>query len=130
MLLTGIRVVSFCHFLQGPAAAQYLADMGADVIKVEPVGGAHERHWSGANVYVEGVSGFFLCANRNKRSIAIDLKSEAGKEIANDLIAGADVVMENFRPGVFARLGFDDETLSAINPNLIFASLRASRSAS
>ena len=122
MLLNGIKVVSFCHFLQGPAAAQYLADMGADVIKVEPTGGAHERHWSGANVYVEGVSGFYLCANRNKRSIAIDLKSAEGKEVARRLIAEADVVMENFRPGVFDRLGFDQEALRALNPNLIFAS--------
>ena len=107
MLLNGIKVVSFCHFLQGPAGAQYLADMGADVIKVEPIDGAHERRWSGADVYVEGVSGFYLCANRNKRSIGIDLKSAEGKEVARRLIAGADVVMENFRPGVFAKLGFD-----------------------
>ena len=122
MLLSGVKIVSFCHFLQGPAAAQYLADMGGDVIKVEPVGGAHERRWSGADVYVEGVSGFFLCANRNKRSIAIDLKSEEGKEVARRLIAQADVVMENFRPGVFARLGFDEATLRELNPSLIFAS--------
>lgn len=121
-MLNGIRVVSFCHFLQGPAAAQYLADMGADVIKVEPVAGAHERHWSGANVFVEGVSGFYLCANRNKRSIGLDLKSEGGKEIARRLVASADVVMENFRPGVFERLGFGEEDLKKINPNLIFAS--------
>ncbi|MBO6640394.1 MAG: CoA transferase [Roseitalea sp.] len=122
MLLTDVKVVSFCHFLQGPAAAQYLADMGADVIKVEPVGGAHERHWSGADVYVEGVSGFYLCANRNKRSIAIDLKSSAGRDVARKLIAEADVVMENFRPGVFARLGFDEAALKDLNPSLIFAS--------
>jgi crotonobetainyl-CoA:carnitine CoA-transferase CaiB-like acyl-CoA transferase len=122
VLLDGIKVVSFCHFLQGPAAAQYLADLGADVIKVEPTGGAHERHWSGADVYVEGVSGFFLCANRNKRSIALDLKSTEGKEVARRLVAQADVVMENFRPGVFARLGFDQATLDALNPGLIYAS--------
>ncbi|MBX3567484.1 MAG: CoA transferase [Rhizobiaceae bacterium] len=121
-MLSGIKIVSFCHFLQGPAGAQYLADMGADVIKVEPVDGAHERRWSGADVYVEGISGFYLCANRNKRSIGIDLKSEAGKEVARRLIAGADVVMENFRPGVFAKLGFDEAALAALNPNLIFAS--------
>jgi len=122
MLLTGIKIVSFCHFLQGPAGAQYLADMGADVIKVEPIEGAHERRWSGADVYVEGVSGFYLCANRNKRSIGIDLKSAEGKEVARRLIAAADVVMENFRPGVFAKLGFDEAALAEINPNLIFAS--------
>jgi len=122
MLLEGTRIVSFCHFLQGPAAAQYLADMGADVIKVEPVGGAHERHWSGAGVFVDGVSGFYLCANRNKRSIAIDLKSEGGRQVAGKLIASADVVMENFRPGVFARLGFDDKALAGLNPGIIVAS--------
>lgn len=122
MLLQGVKIVSFCHFLQGPAAAQYLADMGADVIKVEPVGGAHERHWSGADVFVEGVSGFYLCANRNKRSIAIDLKSPQGVEVAKRLIAEADVIMENFRPGVFERLGFDKAALDQLNPGLIYAS--------
>lgn len=122
MLLGGIRIINFCHFLQGPAAAQYLADMGADVIKVEPVGGAHERHWSGADVFVEGVSGFYLCANRNNRSIAIDLKHPDGKAVARKLIASADVVMENFRPGVFAKLGFDDAVLRALKPDLIYAS--------
>lgn len=122
MLLKGIKVVSFCHFLQGPAGAQYLADMGADVIKVEPVLGAHERHWSGADVFIEGISGFYLCANRNKRSIGLDLKSEAGVAVAKRLIAEADVVMENFRPGVFERLGFTKEELNRLNSKLIFAS--------
>lgn len=122
MLLNGIKIVSFCHFLQGPAGAQYLADMGADVIKVEPINGAHERHWSGADVFVEGISGFYLCANRNKRSIGVDLKTQEGKDVARRLIASADVVMENFRPGVFAKLGFDTAALDALNPNLIFAS--------
>ncbi|WP_223479724.1 CaiB/BaiF CoA transferase family protein [Oricola indica] len=122
MLLNGIKVVSFCHFLQGPAGAQYLADMGADVIKVEPIRGAYERFWSGANVFIDGISGFYLCANRNKRSIGIDLKSEGGRAVAAKLIADADVVMENFRPGVFARLGFTDEELRRLNPKLIFAS--------
>lgn len=122
MLLNGIRIINFCHFLQGPAGAQYLADMGADVIKVEPIAGAHERRWSGADVFVEGISGFYLCANRNNRSIGIDLKHPDGVEVARRLIASADVIMENFRPGVFAKLGFDDETLKAINPSLIYAS--------
>jgi crotonobetainyl-CoA:carnitine CoA-transferase CaiB-like acyl-CoA transferase len=122
MLLDGVRIINFCHFLQGPAAAQYLADMGAEVIKVEPLGGAHERHWSGADVFVEGVSGFYLCANRNNRSIAIDLKHPDGKAVARKLIASADVVMENFRPGVFAKLGFDDAALKLLKPDLIYAS--------
>ena len=122
MLLNGTRIINFCHFLQGPAGAQYLADMGADVIKVEPLAGAHERRWSGADVFVEGISGFYLCANRNNRSIGIDLKHPDGVAVARKLIASADVVMENFRPGVFAKLGFDDATLKSINPNLIYAS--------
>ena len=69
-MLDGMRVVSFCHYLQGPAAAQYLADMGADVIKVEPPRGAYERDWSGPKTFVDGVSAFYLCANRNKRDLA------------------------------------------------------------
>jgi len=93
-MLSGIKVVSFCHLLQGPAGAQYLADMGADVVKVEPIDGAHERRWSGADVYVEGVSGFYLCANRNKRSIGIDLKSTEGKQVARRLIAGSFIVVK------------------------------------
>ncbi|RTM08907.1 MAG: CoA transferase [Hyphomicrobiales bacterium] len=121
-MLNGVKIVSFCHFLQGPACDQYLADMGADVIKVEPLQGAYERKWSGADVYVGGISGFYLSANRNKRSVAIDLKHEHGKEVAERLIASADVVVENFRPGVFAKLGFDQQKLNQLNPKLIFAS--------
>ena len=94
----------FCRALPAPNISQTWAPTS---IKVEPIDGAHERRWSGADVYVEGVSGFYLCANRNKRSIGIDLKSAEGKEVARRLIAAADVVMENFRPGVFAKLGFD-----------------------
>lgn len=122
LLLRGLKVVSFRHFLQRPAGAQYLADMGADVIKVEPILGPYERHWFGADVFIEDVSGFYLCANRNKRSIGIDLKSPHGKEVAAKLIANADVVMENFRLGVFSRLGFTDEELRRLNPKLVYAS--------
>jgi len=122
VLLDDVKIVSFCHFLQGPAAVQYLADMGADVIKVEPIQGAHERHWSGANVFVGGVSGFFLCANRNKRSIALDLKSDEGCKVAKSLISQADIVVENFRPGVMDRLGLGYEEFKDVRPDLIFAS--------
>lgn len=121
-MLEGLRVVSFCHYLQGPAASQYLADMGADVIKVEALTGAYERHWSGAGVFVEGVSGFFLCANRNKRAVALNLKSPEGVEVALRLIDSADAVVENFRPGVLDRLGLGYETLKARRPDIIFAS--------
>jgi crotonobetainyl-CoA:carnitine CoA-transferase CaiB-like acyl-CoA transferase len=121
-VLVRMRVVSFCHYLQGPAAAQYLADMGADVIKVEPPSGAYERHWSGANAYVDGISAFYLAANRNKRSLAVDLKHPDGKAVMLRLLEGADVVMENFRPGVMDRLGLGYEQVRALNPDVIYAS--------
>jgi crotonobetainyl-CoA:carnitine CoA-transferase CaiB-like acyl-CoA transferase len=120
--LDGIRIVSFCHYLQGPAATQYLADMGADVIKIEPPRGAYERAWSPAKTYVAGVSGFFLCANRNKRSLAVDLKAPEGRELVLKLIDTADVVVENFRPGVLDRLGFGYDALKQRKPDLIYAS--------
>jgi crotonobetainyl-CoA:carnitine CoA-transferase CaiB-like acyl-CoA transferase len=117
-----MRVVSFCHYLQGPACSQYLADMGADVVKVEPLKGAFERHWSGGRSYVNGVSAFSLAVNRNKRSIALDLKSPEGLEIARDLARRADVVVENYRPGVLDRLGLGYRDIKAINPAVIYAS--------
>jgi crotonobetainyl-CoA:carnitine CoA-transferase CaiB-like acyl-CoA transferase len=121
-VLDGMRVVSFCHYLQGPAAAQYLADMGADVIKIEPPRGAYERDWSGAKTYVDGISAFYLCANRNKRSLAVDLKHPDAKAVIERLLQGADVVMENFRPGVMERLGFGYERIRALKPDIIYAS--------
>ena len=121
-LLEGIRVLSFCHYLQGPAAAQYLADMGADVIKVEPKTGAFERHWSGANTYVDDVSAFFVSANRNKRSLALDLKHPDCRKVLDRLVASADVIIENYRPGVMERLGLGYEAVKAIRPDIIYAS--------
>jgi crotonobetainyl-CoA:carnitine CoA-transferase CaiB-like acyl-CoA transferase len=122
MLLDGMRVVSFCHFLQGPAAAQYLADMGAEVVKIEPPGGGYERKWSGGDAFVDGVSAFFLCAHRNQRTIAIDLKHPRGREVVDRMIAAADVVMENFRVGVIDRLGFGYERVRSLRPDIIYAS--------
>jgi crotonobetainyl-CoA:carnitine CoA-transferase CaiB-like acyl-CoA transferase len=122
-LLAGVRIVAFATFLIGPAAVQYLADMGADVVKIEePTRGPHERHWAGAQTFVNGVSAFFLMSNRNMRSVALDLKSERGRQIALELCAGADVVVSNFRPDVMKRLGLDYETLKADNPGLVYAS--------
>jgi crotonobetainyl-CoA:carnitine CoA-transferase CaiB-like acyl-CoA transferase len=121
-MLERMRVVSFCHYLQGPAAAQYLADMGADVIKIEPPGGAFERHWSGGKAYVDDVSAFYLCANRNKRSVAVDLKHPDGHAVVERLLATADVLMENFRPGVMERLGLGYEDVQRIKPDIIYAS--------
>ena len=117
-----MRVVSFCHYLQGPAATQYLADLGADVIKVEPVGGAFERHWSGGKSYVQGVSAFHLSANRNKRSIAVNLKKPGAQEVILRIIDTADVIVENFRPGVMDRLGLGYAALKERKPDIIYAS--------
>lgn len=121
-MLDGMKVVSFCHFLQGPACTQYLADMGADVIKIEPKTGPFERHWSGAKVFVDDVSGFFLAANRNKRSLAVDLKSEEGRDLVLHLLARADVLVENFRSGVMEKLGLSLADVRAVNPSIIYAS--------
>lgn len=121
-MLEGIKVISFTHFLQGPSAVQMLADTGADVIKIEPPGGAFERGWSGFDAFVEGVSVFFLLANRNQRSISLDLRNEKAKEIVLRLVKEADVLIENYRPGVLKRLGFGYEDMSAINPRLVYCS--------
>jgi crotonobetainyl-CoA:carnitine CoA-transferase CaiB-like acyl-CoA transferase len=123
LVLEGMNVLSFCHYLQGPAAMQYLADMGAEVIKVEPPNGAFERHWAGAaNARVGGVSAFYLCANRNLRSIAIDLKHPEAAAVIHALVANSHIVAENFRPGTLDRLGFGYEALRAVKPEIIFAS--------
>jgi crotonobetainyl-CoA:carnitine CoA-transferase CaiB-like acyl-CoA transferase len=119
--LSGIRILSFNHFFMGPAGMQYLADLGADVISVEPIGGAFQRNWGGANKKVDGQTMLQLAANRNKRSLALDLKSAAGIEIAHKLAAAADVLGENFRPAVMKKLGLDYEAVRAINPRIIYA---------
>jgi crotonobetainyl-CoA:carnitine CoA-transferase CaiB-like acyl-CoA transferase len=118
-----MKIVSFCHFLQGPAAMQYLGDMGAEVIKIEPPQGAYERHWAGAGrVKVGGVSAFYLSANRNARSIAIDLKKPGATEIVMRLIERAHAVAENFRPGALDRLGLGYDAVKARKPDIIYAS--------
>lgn len=121
-MLKGIRVVSFNHFLLGPVGIQALGDLGADVIAVEAVEGAWQRHWSGADKWADGQSMLLLVGNRNKRSVALDLKSTKAKEIALKLCQSADVVAENFRPGVMERLGLGYERLKALKPGLIYAS--------
>jgi len=99
-ILAGIRVVSFTQFLLGPSGVQFLADLGADVVKVEPPGGRlWERNWSGADLFKNGVSVFFLLAHRNQRSLTLDLKHREGRAIARRLVERADVVVQNFRPG-------------------------------
>lgn len=121
-MLKGIKVLSFTHFLQGPAAVQMLADVGADVVKIEPPTGAFERNWAGFDAFVEAVSVFFLLANRNQRSISLDLRDEKAKEIVWRLVREADVLIENYRPGALQRLGFGYEDVQAVNPRLVYCS--------
>ena len=100
-----------------------LADLGADVVKIEPPGGTlWERHWSGSNVFLSGVSAFFLLAHRNQRSLTLDLKKPEGLAVARRLVESADVLVQNFRPGVMERLGLGWDDVSTINPRLIYAS--------
>ncbi len=114
--LAGLRVVEFTHMVMGPTCGMVLADMGAEVIKVEPIEGDRTRHLLGAG------TGFFPMFNRNKKSIAIDLHQPQGVEVARKLAASADVVAENFRPGTFAKYGLDYATLSSVNQRLIYVS--------
>jgi crotonobetainyl-CoA:carnitine CoA-transferase CaiB-like acyl-CoA transferase len=118
--LAGLVVADFAQLAQGPFATQMLGDLGAEIIKIEPIKGDWMRHWSMANHFIEGEGASFLSFNRNKRSIAIDLKNPRGKEVALRLIDRADVVIENFRPGVMDRLGLGYETLAARNSRLIY----------
>jgi len=122
MMLSGVKVLSFTHFMQGPSAVQMLADLGADVIKVERTKGAYERFWSGMDTFKNGVSVFFLLANRNQKSLAIDLHADEGRELIYKLVKDADVVVENYRPGAMDRLGLGYEKLKEINPKLIYCS--------
>jgi len=122
-MLQGIRILSFTHFLQGPSASQLLADLGAEVIKVEPVNGSFERAWSAPDNFVGDDSTFFILANRNVKSIAIDLKAQDLKPALEELIKSADVLIESFRPGAMNRLGLGYEDAREINPRLIYCSL-------
>lgn len=121
--LAGFKVISLTHYLQGPSCAQLLGDLGADLIKVERPGGAYERHWSGAQSYVGDESVFFLLSGRNQRSVELNLRDPEGAEALWRLIESADVVLENFRPGVLDRLGFSWEEMRRRNPRLVFCSL-------
>ena len=120
-MLDGVRVLSFNHFLLGPMAMQALGDLGADVIAVEPVDGAFQRKWGGADRRVDGETMLQVCANRNKRSLAIDLKAPESAAVLCRLIARADVLCENFRPGVADKLGFGYDAARAIKPDIVYA---------
>src|SRR5687767_11617267 len=114
--LEGVRVLEFVHMVMGPACGLVLADLGAEVIKVEPLDGDHTRK------LVASGAGFFPTYNRNKKSIAVDLKSPEGRDVVLKLVASADVVSENFRPGAMEKLGFGCKALKKIKPDLIYCS--------
>ena len=116
--LAGLKVVEFTHMVMGPAVGVILADLGAEVVKVEPIGGDQTRELLGSG------AGYFPMFNRNKRSICLDLKSEAGLKVARQLAVDADILIENFRPGTLARLGLSYESLKAENPGLIYCSAK------
>ena len=122
MQLEGIRIVSFNHFLMGPLGIQFLADLGAEVIMIEPIKGAFQRHWGGSDAKkAGGETTLELVANRNKKSICLDLKNPDALDIAKKLIESADVVAENFRPGIMDKLGLGYDVLQSLNPNVIYA---------
>jgi glutaryl-CoA transferase len=121
--LSGIRVVDLSTVLAGPYATMVLADLGADVVKVEPPDGDATRGWGppwvGDATAGTRTAAYYLAVNRNKRSLRLDLKADGGADVLRRLLAGADVLVENFRPGSLDRLGFDEATLASINPKLI-----------
>ncbi|QSO47038.1 CaiB/BaiF CoA transferase family protein [Alicyclobacillus mengziensis] len=119
--LAGIKILDLSRVLSGPFCTMLLADMGADVIKVEPPSGDETRTWGPP--FQNGESAYFMSINRNKRAICLNLTSEAGQKIAHELANHADVVIENFRPGKAAKLAVDYDTLSQLQPNLIYCSI-------
>jgi crotonobetainyl-CoA:carnitine CoA-transferase CaiB-like acyl-CoA transferase len=118
--LEGIKVLDLTSMVSGPVAAMILGDQGAEVIKVEPTHGEQLRFLGEQH---NGVSSTFYSCNRNKRSLAVDLKSEAGKQILWKLIEDADVLLQNFRPGAIARMGFDEQLVRERNPGIIYVSI-------
>ena len=114
--LAGVRVVEFTHMVMGPTCGMMLADMGAEAVKIEPIDGDRTRTLLGAG------AGFFPMFNRNKKSIAVDLRNPAGMEVARKLAASADIVAENFKPGTMGKYGLDYASLSNTNPRLIYVS--------
>ncbi|UOF88643.1 CoA transferase [Fodinisporobacter ferrooxydans] len=119
--LADLTIIDLTRILSGPFSTMFFADMGANVIKVEPPNGDDTRTWGPP--FLETESSYFLSINRNKKSIVLDLKSETGKNVLRQLIKKADVVIENFRPGTLERLGFGFENLKTINPRIILASI-------
>jgi formyl-CoA transferase len=119
--LQGIRVLDLSRVLAGPYCTMVLGDLGADVIKVEPPEGDETRGWGPP--FAGGESAYYLCVNRNKRGIVVNLKTDEGKKILRDLALQSDVLVENFRPGTLKKFGLDFETLHELNPRLIYCSI-------
>ena len=124
-LFEGVRVLDLSRMLAGPYGSMLLADQGAEVIKIEEPDGGDPMRVMGPPFLPGGESAYFLAINRNKKSIALDLSADAGRRVFHDLVAHADVVWENFRPGVMTRLGCDYATLAALNPGLVMCSISA-----
>ncbi|WP_433510847.1 CaiB/BaiF CoA transferase family protein [Nonomuraea sp. CA-143628] len=122
-VLDGYRVVDLSIAMAGPLAAMRLGDLGADVIKVEPVTGEWQRHAPAGGATGNRVNASFLSLNRNKRSLAVNLKSDEGRDIVHRLAATADVFLQNYRPGVAERLGMDHDTISGLNPRVVYVSM-------
>ncbi|MDN5217291.1 CoA transferase [Fulvivirgaceae bacterium BMA12] len=120
--LKGLVIADFSQLAQGPFATQMLSDMGAEVVKIEPEKGDWMRHYAYGNLYPEGESISFVSFNRNKRSIALNLKDPEEKEIAIEIIKKSDILVENFRPLVMERLGLGYEEMKTINPRLVYCS--------
>src|ERR1700734_1734269 len=116
--LAGLRVLEFTHMVMGPSAGLILADLGAEVTRVEPIGGDRTRMLEGSG------AGYFAMYNRNKRSVCLNLKAPAGIAVARQLVRSADVVIENFRPGTLERLGLGYEVATLDNPGLIYCSAK------
>jgi crotonobetainyl-CoA:carnitine CoA-transferase CaiB-like acyl-CoA transferase len=116
--LSGVRVIEFSHMVMGPTCGMILADLGADVIKIEPPAGDNTRRLNGSG------AGFFPMFNRNKRSIAVDVKDPRGLALVRSLLQGADVMIENFRPGALAKLGLGPEDVAKLNPGLVYYSAK------
>jgi len=124
-LLEGVRVLDLSRMLAGPYGAMLLADQGAEVIKIEAPRGGDPMRVMGPPFLPDGASAYFLAVNRNKKSVALDLTKPAGREVFLDLVRAADVVLENFRPGVLERLGCAYPELAAVNPRVVLCSISA-----
>src|SRR5690242_4775827 len=121
MPLSGIKVVDLTRILAGPFCTMLLADMGAEVIKIETPGQGDPLR--GQGVIKDGLSWYFAAFNRNKRSLTLNLRSDEGKAVLARLIAGSDVLVENYRPGVLAQMGFGEARLKELKPDLVYANI-------